>query len=135
VAVKLEQNYRSTGQILKAANAIIARNTERRDKRLFTEATAGDAIISFEGETERDEAEFVAATIGSALGEAAIPATSPCSTGPTASRACWKRPCAGATSLRRRGRHAVLRPAEIKDLIAYLRVIQNPPTTSGCCGS
>ena len=40
--VKLEQNYRSTGHILRAANAIIARNTERRPKRLFTEAGDGE---------------------------------------------------------------------------------------------
>src|SRR3954471_1651717 len=71
--VKLEQNYRSTGQILRAANAIITRNTERREKRLFTEAGLGEPLIVFEGETERDEAEFVAATIENALREDAAP--------------------------------------------------------------
>ena len=58
--VKLEQNYRSTGNILRAANAIIEKNSERRPKRLFTESGDGDPLIVFEGETERDEAEFVA---------------------------------------------------------------------------
>src|SRR5581483_1494213 len=61
--VKLEQNYRSTAHILRAANAIITRNTERRPKRLFTAEPAGDPIVVFEGESERDEAEYVARTI------------------------------------------------------------------------
>jgi DNA helicase II / ATP-dependent DNA helicase PcrA len=132
VVVKLEQNYRSTGQILKAANAIICRNTERRDKRLFTEATAGDAIISFEGETERDEAEFVAATIGSALGEDTIPRDF----------AVFYRTNGQSRVLEEalRGRnipYAVVGGtrfydrAEIKDLIAYLRAIQNPADDIG----
>ena len=111
VVVKLEQNYRSTGQILKAANAIICRNTERREKRLFTEATAGDAIISFEGETERDEAEFVAATIGSALGEDTMPARLRRVLPDQRPVARAGRGPAGAQHpLRRRGRHAFLRP-------------------------
>ena len=65
--VKLEQNYRSTGNILRAANAIIEKNTERRPKRLFTEAGDGEPIVVFEGETERDEAEFVVSRIEEAL--------------------------------------------------------------------
>jgi DNA helicase-2/ATP-dependent DNA helicase PcrA len=65
--VKLERNYRSTGNILRAANAIISRNTERREKRLYTEAGDGERIVLFEGETERDEADFVAARIEEGL--------------------------------------------------------------------
>ncbi|HVV49562.1 MAG TPA: UvrD-helicase domain-containing protein, partial [Polyangia bacterium] len=71
--VKLEQNYRSTGNILRAANAIIEKNSERRPKRLFTEAGDGDPIVVFEGETERDEAEFVASRIEEALSTALAP--------------------------------------------------------------
>ncbi|HMC93366.1 MAG TPA: UvrD-helicase domain-containing protein, partial [Polyangia bacterium] len=71
--VKLEQNYRSTGHILRAANAIIEKNSERRPKRLYTEAGDGDPIVLFEGETERDEAEFVASRIDAALGEGLAP--------------------------------------------------------------
>ncbi|HEY0715448.1 MAG TPA: UvrD-helicase domain-containing protein, partial [Polyangia bacterium] len=124
--VKLEQNYRSTGNILRAANAVIARNTERRPKRLFTDEMAGDPIVSFEGETERDEAEFVAATIATALGEDRAPRDF-------------------AVFYRTNGQSRVLEEAlrmrdvpymvvggtrfydraEIKDLIAYLRVIDN----------
>jgi DNA helicase-2/ATP-dependent DNA helicase PcrA len=67
--VKLERNYRSTGHILRAANAIIEKNTERRPKNLYTEAGEGERIVLFEGETERDEADFVAARIDEGLRE------------------------------------------------------------------
>jgi DNA helicase-2/ATP-dependent DNA helicase PcrA len=124
--VKLEQNYRSTGHILRAANAIITRNTERREKRLFTEAGLGEPLIAFEGETERDEAEFVAATIENAVREDAAPREM-------------------AVFYRTNGQSRVLEEAlrghdipyvvvggtrfydraEVKDLIAYLRALQN----------
>jgi DNA helicase-2/ATP-dependent DNA helicase PcrA len=125
--VKLEQNYRSTGHILRAANAIIVRNTERREKRLFTEAPVGDPIVLFEGETERDEAEFVASNIREALRQDAAPREF-------------------AVFYRTNGQSRVLEEAlrshdipyvvvggtrfydraEIKDLVAYLRALQNP---------
>jgi DNA helicase-2/ATP-dependent DNA helicase PcrA len=126
--VKLEQNYRSTGHILKAANAIISKNTERRPKRLFTEAGFGDPLVAFEGETERDEAEFVASRIDAALREDDVA------------------PRDFAVFYRTNGQSRVLEEAlrthdipytvvggtrfydraEIKDLLAYLRAIQNP---------
>jgi DNA helicase-2/ATP-dependent DNA helicase PcrA len=125
--VKLEQNYRSTAHILRAANAVIARNSERRPKRLFTTAGDGAPIVVYEGETERDEAEFVAATISSGLREDAAPREF-------------------AVFYRTNGQSRVLEEAlrghdvpyvvvggtrfydraEIKDLIAYLRVLSNP---------
>jgi DNA helicase-2/ATP-dependent DNA helicase PcrA len=125
--VKLEQNYRSTANILRAANAVIARNTERRPKHLFTESPEGAPIIVFEGETERDEAEYVARSIASALREDAAPRDF-------------------AVFYRTNGQSRVLEEAlrthdlpyvvvggtrfydrtEIKDLIAYLRVLSNP---------
>jgi DNA helicase-2/ATP-dependent DNA helicase PcrA len=125
--VKLEQNYRSTGHILRAANAIIEKNAERRPKRLFTEEGDGDLIVLFEGETERDEAEFVAGRI-----EAALSAT-------TAPRdfAVFYRTNAQSRvledALRARnlpyvvvGGTRFFDRAEIKDLISYLRAIANP---------
>src|SRR6202023_311168 len=54
--VKLERNYRSTGNILRAANAIIEKNSERRPKVLYPEAGEGERIVLFEGKTERDDA-------------------------------------------------------------------------------
>ncbi|EME99642.1 DNA helicase PcrA [Streptomyces mobaraensis NBRC 13819 = DSM 40847] len=58
--ILLEQNYRSTQTILSAANAVIERNENRRPKNLWTEAGAGSAITGYVADTEHDEAQFVA---------------------------------------------------------------------------
>ncbi|MGP3927087.1 DNA helicase PcrA [Streptomyces sp. 8N616] len=58
--ILLEQNYRSTQTILSAANAVIERNANRRPKNLWTEAGAGSAITGYVADTEHDEAQFVA---------------------------------------------------------------------------
>ena len=93
--VKLEQNYRSTGNILAAANAIIEKNTERRPKRLFTEEGGGRPDRPVRG---RDGARR-----GGVRRQPSSPmrcrrrwprATSRSSIGPTPSRASWKRRCA-----------------------------------------
>jgi len=61
--VRLEQNYRSTGTILKAANAVIARNSERLGKNLWTEEEDGEPISLYAGFNEHDEARFIAERI------------------------------------------------------------------------
>lgn len=61
--VKLEQNYRSTKRILEAANAVIENNLDRPDKTLFTENPEGELIRFYRAEDERDEAAFVAEEI------------------------------------------------------------------------
>jgi DNA helicase-2/ATP-dependent DNA helicase PcrA len=125
--VKLEQNYRSTGNILRAANSIIEKNSERRPKRLFTQAGEGDPIVLFEGETERDEAEFVAGRIEQGLSAARAPRDF----------AVFYRTNAQSRvledALRARdlpysvvGGTRFFDRAEIKDLIAYMRAIANP---------
>jgi len=125
--VKLEQNYRSTGHILRAANAIIEKNTSRRPKRLFTTAGDGEFITLFEGETERDEAEFVAARIEEALSATLSPRDF----------AVFYRTNAQSRvleeALRARdlpymvvGGTRFFDRAEIKDLTSYLRAIANP---------
>jgi DNA helicase II / ATP-dependent DNA helicase PcrA len=58
--VMLEQNYRSTQNILNAANAVISRNRSRREKRLWSDAGAGESIAIYVGDDEHDEAAFVA---------------------------------------------------------------------------
>ena len=58
--VLLEENYRSTKTILEAANAVIKKNKQRKEKNLFTNGDEGDAISIFEGYNDRLEAEFVA---------------------------------------------------------------------------
>jgi DNA helicase-2/ATP-dependent DNA helicase PcrA len=61
--VRLEQNYRSTGHILACANAVIARNADRRPKRLFTAAGDGEKVRVVPLPSEEDEARFVAEEI------------------------------------------------------------------------
>jgi DNA helicase-2/ATP-dependent DNA helicase PcrA len=57
--VLLEQNYRSTQNILSAANAVIARNSKRRRKNLWTDAGDGERIVGYVGDDEYDEARFI----------------------------------------------------------------------------
>jgi DNA helicase-2/ATP-dependent DNA helicase PcrA len=125
--VKLERNYRSTGNILAAANAIISKNTERRPKVLFTEEGEGDPIVLFEGETERDEAEFVASHIADGLSASLAPRDF----------AVFYRTNAQSRvledALRARnlpytvvGGTRFFDRAEIKDLASYMRAVANP---------
>lgn len=69
--VKLEQNYRSTANILNAANAVIANNRKRKEKRLFTEVGSGDKVGVFVASDERDEGRWVAGEIEKLKGEGA----------------------------------------------------------------
>ncbi|MGB2947649.1 MAG: UvrD-helicase domain-containing protein, partial [Rhodococcus sp. (in: high G+C Gram-positive bacteria)] len=61
--ILLEQNYRSTQNILSAANSVISRNTGRRDKRLWTDSGEGELIVGYVADNEHDEASFVASEI------------------------------------------------------------------------
>ncbi len=63
VMLKLEQNYRSTKNIIKAANEIIQINTVRKDKNLFTENEEGDLITVSETYSDKNEAQYIAAEI------------------------------------------------------------------------
>jgi DNA helicase-2/ATP-dependent DNA helicase PcrA len=125
--VKLERNYRSTGNILRAANAIIEKNSERRPKRLYTESGDGERIVLFEGETERDEADFVTGRIQGGLAEGLSPRDV----------AVFYRTNAQSRvledAMRARdipyvvvGGTRFFDRTEIKDLVCYLRAIGNP---------
>lgn len=57
--IKLEQNYRSTGNILTAANSIIGNNSGRRSKNLWTSGDTGDKIFFYEAKDDEDEADYV----------------------------------------------------------------------------
>ncbi|HAE04267.1 MAG TPA: DNA helicase UvrD, partial [Gammaproteobacteria bacterium] len=61
--IRLEQNYRSTGNILGASNALIANNSNRLGKSLWTDSGNGDLIDIYEARTETDEADYVVSTI------------------------------------------------------------------------
>lgn len=61
--VKLEQNYRSTGNILKAADKVIENNMQRKERRLWTDSGDGEPITLYSARSEEDEAEFAVRTI------------------------------------------------------------------------
>ena len=61
--VKLEQNYRSSGHILNAANAVVAHNSRRTPKRLFTDAGDGEKIRVYQASDERDEGRWIGSEI------------------------------------------------------------------------
>lgn len=61
--VKLEQNYRSTGHILNAANAVVRHNSQRKEKRLFTAEGDGEKIQAYQASDERDEGRWIASEI------------------------------------------------------------------------
>ena len=61
--ILLEQNYRSTQRILSAANAVIARNTGRKPKNLWSDAGDGADVVGYVADNEHDEASFVAAEV------------------------------------------------------------------------
>jgi DNA helicase-2/ATP-dependent DNA helicase PcrA len=60
---KLEQNYRSTQTILDAANALIRNNTQRKEKKLFTDRGEGTKVVRYQADDEHDEAHFVSGEI------------------------------------------------------------------------
>ncbi len=61
--VKLEENYRSTGHILNAANAVVANNSRRKEKRLFTSRGDGELVQAYQASDERDEGRWIGAQI------------------------------------------------------------------------
>jgi DNA helicase II / ATP-dependent DNA helicase PcrA len=61
--ILLEQNYRSTGNVLNAANAVISRNPNRPEKRLWSEAGDGPLLVGYVADTDQAEAQFVASEI------------------------------------------------------------------------
>lgn len=65
--IRLTQNYRSTQNILDAANALIANNKERKPKSLFTELGAGEKIVCHQAESDRDEAAYIVRKIQSLI--------------------------------------------------------------------
>lgn len=67
--IRLEQNYRSTGTILKAANALIANNSDRLGKELWTDGGEGEPLLLYAAYNEHDEARYVVESIERALKE------------------------------------------------------------------
>ncbi|MHA6805730.1 UvrD-helicase domain-containing protein [Salinifilum ghardaiensis] len=70
--ILLEQNYRSTQTILSAANAVIRRNPNRWDKRLWSDAGEGEPVVGYVADNEHDEAAFVASEIDRLVDEGSV---------------------------------------------------------------
>jgi len=123
---KLEQNYRSTGVILGAANEIIRRNEDRLGKELWTARQGGEPIRLYAAFNERDEADFVIDRIrehvrsGLPLSAAAVLYRSNAQ-----SRAFEEALMAARIPYRVYGGLRFFERAEIKDALAYLRLTQN----------
>ncbi|MGD9888078.1 MAG: DNA helicase II [Halothiobacillaceae bacterium] len=121
--VRLEQNYRSTATILKAANAVIAHNAERLGKNLWTDDVEGEPIQLYSAYNEQDEARFVAERIqawreaGHALADAAILYRSNAQ-----SRVLEEALIQHELPYRIYGGLRFFERAEIKDMLAYLNL-------------
>ncbi len=122
--IKLEQNYRSTANILNVANAIIENNTERVDKVLYSQKGDGELIDYFEAQDEADEANFIASRIKQDSGGdynryAILYRTN------SQSRALEEACMAAGIPYKIYGGLKFYDRKEIKDIIAYLRLIYN----------
>jgi DNA helicase II / ATP-dependent DNA helicase PcrA len=125
--ILLEQNYRSTQNILDAANAVIGNNFDRKAKNLFTEGGSGDEIVGFTGYSAHDEAQFVADQIvalsseGFAYSDMAVFYRTNAQT-----RALEDILIRSGIPYRIIGGTKFYERAEIKDVMAYLYAVANP---------
>jgi DNA helicase-2/ATP-dependent DNA helicase PcrA len=125
--VLLEQNYRSTQNILSAANSVIANNFDRKDKKLWTDVGAGEKIVGFTGYSQHDEAQFVADEV-EALRRTGIDYSQMAVFYRTnsQSRALEEIFIRSAIPYKIMGGTKFYERAEIKDALAYLVAIANP---------
>ena len=125
--IKLEQNYRSTANILDAANQIIAHNEGRKEKELWTEDGEGDKITVYSAGDEREEAAWIAGRIaqlrsqGMGLGHMAILYRMH-----ALSRVLEETLMRAGIAYRVYGGTRFYDRKEVRDILAYLRLIENP---------
>ena len=125
--IRLERNYRSTGNILEAANGLIAHNTERMGKRLWTSDGEGEPILLYQAFNELDEARYIVERIkhwtgqGMLRREVAVLYRSNAQ-----SRVLEEALLMAGVPYRVYGGLRFFERAEIKDVLAYLRLLQNP---------
>ncbi|MBQ2953304.1 MAG: DNA helicase PcrA [Clostridia bacterium] len=125
--IKLEQNYRSTANILDAANQVIAHNTGRKEKRLWTEMGEGESIHLYAAGDERDEAAWIADRIrqmnrrGKPYGDVAVLYRTNAQ-----SRVLEDMLMRANIPYKVFGGQRFYDRKEVRDILAYLRVIVNP---------
>lgn len=127
-SIKLEQNYRSTKTILHAANAVIDNNESRPKKTLWTENPTGNKIIHYQAQTEHDEADYIAGVIYNRheishepYGDMAILFRTNAQ-----SRVLEEKLMRYAIPYTMVGGTKFYDRKEIKDVLAYLRLLYNP---------
>ena len=128
--VRLEQNYRSTQNILQAASAVVANNVRRKGKNLWTSRQGGAKIGYYEAPDGENEALFVADWISRYLREAADQGEKPRAAvlyrTNSQSRLFEEGHAALSVEVSRGGGFSFYDRAEIKDIISYLKVVLNP---------
>jgi len=126
--ILLEQNYRSTQNILSAANSVISRNSGRRDKRLWTAAGAGELIVGYVADNEHDEARFVAEEVDALTAGSDITYNDVAVFYRTnnSSRSLEEVFIRAGIPYKVVGGVRFYERKEIRDVVAYLRVLDNP---------
>ena len=125
--IKLEQNYRSTANILDAANQVIAHNTGRKEKMLWTEAPAGETIRLFCAGDEREEAAWICDRIQQrTLGNEPYGSVAVLYRTNAQSRVLEEMLMRAGIPYRIYGGLRFYDRKEVKDIVAYLRCILNP---------
>ncbi|AYW48651.1 DNA helicase PcrA [Tetragenococcus osmophilus] len=126
--ILLEQNYRSTQNILEAANQVITNNQNRKDKNLWTDNITGETITYYRGDSERDEAQFIVETMqdtmnneGKKYGDFAVLYRTNAQ-----SRVIEEMLLKANIPYTMVGGHKFYDRKEIKDVLAYLNAIANP---------
>jgi DNA helicase II / ATP-dependent DNA helicase PcrA len=124
--LKLEQNYRSTGNILKAANAVIARNADRLGKNLWTDGAEGEPIELYAAYNEQDEARFVIERIQGHVAGGGRPSDNAVLYRSNAqSRVLEEALVQASIPYRVYGGLRFFERAEIRDALAWLRLVAN----------
>jgi len=131
VTIRLEQNYRSTKNILEAASSVVANNTERIGKWLWTESEAGQKISLYEAPDSENEALWIADKVEASLRESPKDRVAILYRTNSQSRQIEE-------ALRRYGRKYIVvggfsfyQRAEVKDILAYLKILVSPHDSIG----
>ncbi len=129
--VLLEQNYRSTQTILSAANAVIARNADRKPKNLWSEVTGGAPITGYVADNEHDEAAFVAGEVDRLTDEEQVAPSDVAVFYRTNAQSRVFEEVFIRVGLPYKvvGGVRFYERKEVRDLLAYLRVLANPADT------